>query len=251
MYPNLFGIEGFSYTLMLIIGVVFSIVVVALYLRKTKFNLLDLIICALAAVFFGIIFAILFENLYEAIQHAYYGQPQKWTWGMTFFGGLFGGVIAFFVTYRFYYRKHNSSILKEILIISPGAITLAHGFGRLGCFLAGCCYGKETDIGGIIFPGMSVAVLPTQLYEMGFLFILSVLLIIFAFKKTTMYTMPIYMICYSIFRFIIEFFRGDQRGQIPGLSPSQYWCIVILLAGIVLIWLYKKYLFKRGDSNEI
>lgn len=251
MFPNLLGFENSSYILMLLLGVAAAIIVVAIYLKRIKYNLLDLIVCALSAVFFGIIFAILFQNLYDAIEHAYYNQPQSWTWAMTFFGGLAGGAAAFLLTYRFYYLKHNDSILNELLIIAPCGISLAHAFGRLGCFLAGCCYGQPTDSWiGIKFVTTGTKVVPTQLFEMIFLFALAIVTGIFAFKNTTIYTMPIYLISYGIWRFTIEFFRGDHRGGLPGLSPSQYWSIILILGGLVLIYLYKKkILFGKVDNK--
>jgi len=250
MYPNLLGFENSSYILMMILGVIFSIVIVGVYLKRVKYNLLDLIVCALSAVFFGVIFAILFQNIYDAIEHAYLNQPQKWTWAMTFFGGLIGGVIAFLVTYRIYYVKHNPPIINDLLKIAPCAITGAHAFGRLGCFLAGCCYGKETDSWiGIKFVTTTNKVIPTQLFEMIFLIILTIILAIFAFKEITIYEMPIYLISYGIWRFVIEFFRGDHRGGLPGLSPSQYVAILMFIAGIVLIVLYKKKIL-MGVKNE-
>ena len=60
------------------------------------------------------------------------------------------------------------------------------------------------------------------------------------------------MISYGVFRFIIEFYRGDERGQLQGLSPSQYWCIALLVGAIVLFFLYKKWIFKTEvKSDEI
>lgn len=251
MYPNLLGFENSSYILMIAVGVIAAIVIVSLYLKKTKFNLLDLIVCTLAAVFFGIIFAILLQNIYDAIEHAYLNQPHAWTWAMTFYGGLIGGTAGFLLTYRFYYLKSNEPILKELLVIAPCAVTAAHGFGRLGCFLAGCCYGLPTEEWyGIKFQTTVGKVVPTQLFEMIFLFALAIVLGILAFKRDYLYTMPIYLIGYGLFRFIIEFFRGDHRGGLPGLSPSQFWSLVFILGGIVLIFVFKKIYGKEAQQIE-
>lgn len=249
MYPNLFGIEGFSMVAMILIGVIAAVIIVSIYLKRVKYSLIDFILCVLVTAFFGIVFGILFENIYEAIKISLAGGIPHWTWAMTFYGGLFGGVIAFLLMYKFYYRRSNPSIIKELLIIAPCGITAAHGFGRLGCFLSGCCYGIPTDAWfGIQFPGMAQKVIPTQLFEMIFLFILSIILGILAFKNITRYTMPIYMIAYAIFRFVIEFFRGDERGQLAGLSPSQYWCILLFVGAFVLIFFYKKKIFTKEQK---
>jgi len=251
MYPDLFGISGFSMTLMIIIGVIAAIVIILLYLKKVTYNKLDLLVCILATVIVGIIFAIIFENIYEAIKHSLYGQPQKWTWGMTFFGGLIGGVATFLLVYKLYYLKGNKPIMKELLTIAPCALTAAHAFGRLGCFLSGCCYGIPTNQWfGIQFPGMTNKVIPTQLFEMAFLFGLSILLGVAAFKEITNYTAVIYLISYSVFRFLIEFVRGDERGQLNGLSPSQYICIALFIGGLVLWYFYSTKIFAKEQVHE-
>ena len=253
MYPNLFGLEGFSMTFMILLGVLVASLIFIIYLKKrAHINSLDMILVILVTVGIGIIFAILFENIYEAIKASINGKSPSWTWGMTFFGGLFGGIVTFLLMYKYYYLKHNAPCLKEILIIAPGAICFGHAFGRIGCFLSGCCYGIEIE-NGILFPGHTSPVLPTQLIEMGFLFVLGTILIILPIKRISVYTMPIYLASYSVFRFIIEFFRGDERGQLAGLSPSQYWCIILLLLSIALIFIYRKINFASGEKydNEV
>lgn len=257
MYPDLFGINGFSMTFMIIVGAVMAAILLFIYLHKKGVHsnqFLDLAIVVIATVFMGVVFAILFENVYEAIKHNIYGQPQHWTWGMTFYGGLVGGIPTFLLVYKYYYLKHGEPILDKIVIIAPACITLGHAFGRIGCFLSGCCYGIETDPGsGIVFPGMDHAVVPTQLIESVFLFVLTAVLVVSAFRFDFSYNFVIYAVFYGIFRFIIEFFRGDERGQLVGLSPSQYWCIVLVVGAIPLYFYLKKKMPKSQEdkNNEI
>lgn len=255
MYPDLFGIEGFSMGLMMTLGALAAGLLTFFYLRKRgleKSGYIDFILVLLATVFMGIVFAMLFENLYEAIKNAILDKPVAWTWNKTFYGGLFGGVLTFLLMYRFYFLRHNPPIMKEILKIAPAAICLGHGIGRLGCFLNGCCYGIETDAWfGVMFPGHSHKVVPTQLLEMTFLLLLAVLLFIFAVKNVTNYSFVIYMAGYGAFRFLIEFIRGDERGELPGLSPSQYWCIVLVLGAVATYFLFKKVIYKEENSNAI
>ena len=254
MYPDLFGISGFSMTFMIIVGVVAASILLFVYLHKKGVrsnSIIDLSIVIISAVFFGIIFAILVENVYEAIKHSVNGQPQKWTWAMTFYGGLLGGVPAFLLTYKFYYLRNNKPILKDIIIIAPASITLGHAFGRIGCFLSGCCYGIETDAqSGVVFPGMDHPVVPTQMIESVFLFTMTVVLALFAFKYNFTYNFVIYVVFYGIFRFIIEFFRGDERGQLAGLSPSQYWCILLILLAYPLYILFKKKFKNQSEERN-
>ncbi len=102
-----------------------------------------------------------------------------------------------------------------------------------------------------MFPGMTQKVIPTQLIEMIFLLILGLILLFLALKKVSKYQMPIYMLSYGIFRFIIEFYRGDERGQIGVLSPSQYWCLILIIGSIVLAIFYGKVMYKRKNKHEI
>ena len=253
MYPNLFGIEGFSMVVMILLGVLAAATLFFIYLKKVrgKVAYLDLSLVIIATVLVGIVFAILFENIYEAIKHSIYGDYPHWTWGMTFYGGLFGGVVTFILMYRFYYLKNNEPIFGNILVIAPACIALGHAFGRIGCYLSGCCYGIETHTSlDVYFPIHNHSYLPTQLYEMAFLFVLSGVLAFLAFKKITRYTFSVYMLAYGTFRFIIEFFRGDERGQLMGLSPSQYWCILLLVGAVPLIFILRKLVFKEKE-NEI
>ena len=140
MYPDLFGIEGFSMTLMILLGATASLVLVLVFLKsrkEVKTNFLDLAIVIVFTVLIGLIGTILFENTYEAIKHAVYGEPQKWTWAMTFYGGLIFGVAAFLIIYKLYYLRHNPPIIKEILKIAPASICIGHAIGRIGCLLSG------------------------------------------------------------------------------------------------------------------
>lgn len=250
MYPNLFGINDFSYVVMIFLGVIAASFIFFIYLGKNgveKKSFLDLSIVIIVTVIVGIIFAILVENVYEAIKASVNNVAPKWTWAMTFYGGLVFGIPAFILMYRYYYLKNNPPIFKKILVIAPGSVAIGHAFGRIGCFLSGCCYGITTHTHlDVNFPGIGEH-LPTQLIEMAFLFILGGVLVFLAFKHVTNYTAIIYLFAYSIFRFVIEFFRGDERGQLAGLSPSQYWCIILFLLAGLLIYFYQKKVFKKDE----
>lgn len=247
MYPYIFNVID-SYVVMLLIGVLAALLLVSLYFKlvakKDKYFILDLLLSAIVAVLFGVVFACLFENLYEFVKDP---STYKWTFGMTFIGGLFGGVIGFLIMYFFYFKKRNGSAIKDLLIISPSCITLAHAFGRIGCFLSGCCYGKETDSSiGIKFPYLEHKVIPTQLIECIFLFILTAILLFLVLKYKFKYSFVVYLLTYGIFRFVIEFFRGDDRGAFLGIfSPSQVWCIIMVLGAIPLLFILKRIIFKN------
>lgn len=244
MFPDLFGIEGFTMSVLVVVGVFAACLVTFLYLKKfslKKNTYIDLAITVILTLISGFVFAVLFENLYESIKNAVINRPQHWTWSMTFYGGIFGGVAAFLLMYKFFFLRNNEPILSKMLVVAPGAIALGHAFGRLGCFFNGCCYGKETDKWyGVLFPGFAHKVIPTQFFEMIFLFILAAVLLVLAFKWNSKFTLPIYLISYGIFRFFIEFARGDERGQFGILSPSQYWSILLIVSGLIILILYIK-----------
>ena len=243
MYPYLFGVID-SYVVMIVVGVIAAFALVAFYFKYKKFSkkdILDVLICSSFAVAFGVVFALIFQAIYDL----------KWEWKLTFYGGLIGGVFGFLLTYFVFVKKDSTMRIDEVVKIAPAAITLAHGFGRIGCFLAGCCYGKETGTFlDIYFPILDKSVLPTQLYESIFLFILTGILLFLVFKKDFKYTFIVYLGSYSIWRFIIEFFRDDPRGGfIPFISPSQFWSIIIWISIIPLYMFLKKKVFV-SETNE-
>lgn len=252
MYPNLFGIPDSSYVIMIALGIITCFVLVVFYLKTRGFEktkIIDVLICACAAIVAGLIGAILTQNLYDLIANP---STYKWTWGMTFYGGLIFGVITFLLIYLLVIQKRGGIDIRYILIIAPAAITLAHGFGRIGCFLAGCCYGMETDLWfGLPCSFIDEANrIPTQLFESIFLFILSSGLSFAAFKYNFKFTMIVYMFGYSLFRFFIEFFRDDYRGgSFLGMSPSQVVCVAIFALIIPAFILFDRVIFKEEPKN--
>ena len=244
MYPKIFGIFD-SYVVMIVVGIIAAFGLLIYYFRKNRFSkrdVIDLLICSSFAVAFGIIGALVFEAIYE----------RQWNWGLTFYGGLFGGIAGFLFIYYVFVRKSSTLKIAECFKIAPPAITIGHAFGRIGCFLAGCCYGKPTDSWiGVKFPFLSEPVIPTQLIESIFLFLLTAVLLVLIFKFNFKYTFVVYLGAYSIFRFIIEFFRGDERGQFLGVfSPSQVWSIFIWIIIVPFFFILKKLVFVEKKSDE-
>ena len=124
------------------------------------------------------------------------------------------------------------------------SIALAQGFGRIGCFLAGCCYGKETDSHlSVVFQNSDfapnhVALIPTQIYSsiLDFLHFF-ILLYVAKHKKAEGEVAACYLILYSIGRFFLEFFRGDiARGNVGILSTSQFISIFTGIAGVAVLF---------------
>ena len=163
-------------------------------------------------------------------------------------GGVFyGGLILAVVVALVYIRKIGLPLWTTCDVFAPG-IAVGHVVGRFGCLFAGCCYGKPTTLPwGITFRDpfaqanvgtpLNQPLHPTQLYEAGAeLLILIVLLA--SERKGRPYpgrTFWLYMLLYAISRFIIEFYRGDERGTVGIFSTSQF--ISILLAPLAVIML--------------
>lgn len=133
-----------------------------------------------------------------------------------FYGGLLGGMLFTAI----YCKKQN---LKWFTFADSicAPLCLGHAIGRIGCFLAGCCYGTQTDLPiGVVYPQGGIApsgirLLPTQLMESAFLLILCVFLLVILRKKITGLAAGCYLTLYGIWRFAIEFFRDDNRGKYP------------------------------------
>ena len=157
--------------------------------------------------------------------------------GFVFFGGLINGIVALPVV-----RKvHKLDVLKIIRVVVP-CIPLAHAFGRIGCHLTGCCYGvKYSGIFCIVyhnnlFAPNNIGLFPVQLTEAVFNFILAAVLLIYLRKKGPVIgTIYIYIIGYSVARFILEFLRGDasERGFIYFLSTSQIISIILIIGTLL------------------
>ena len=158
--------------------------------------------------------------------------------GFVVYGGIIGGIYSAMA----YCRIKKMPFLKYFDLVMP-SVALAQGFGRIGCFLAGCCYGRETDSAlGIVFHNSSYApndvkLLPTQLISSGLDFLLcAVLILLDRKKKGDGQIAGAYLVLYSIGRFILEFYRGDLiRGNVGALTTSQFIAIFVALAGVVLI----------------
>ncbi len=219
--------------------------------RYTDFIFYD----AVFSIVFGFLSAALFQAFYNYLENP--EQGFRIGSGITFIGGLIGGVVAFLVIY-FIFRKHTHGKLTDILSIAPCCILIAHAFGRLGCLFAGCCHGEylgENYVFGGIFmrpnSGPDGYYVPIQLYESLFLFILFGVCSYLVLKKDFRHNLSIYLICYGIFRFVNEFFRSDSRGQFIGsLSPSQFWSIVMVIAGVGVYFLLEYIYNKRALKGE-
>lgn len=156
--------------------------------------------------------------------------------GMVFYGGFIGATIALLIYVKFS-KVCFKNVITDIFVI---CVPLFHTFGRIGCFLGGCCYGIESKFGFVahneLLPEMSgVRRFPVALIESGLNFLIFLfLLYLFKKEKKRGKLLFVYMIIYPTIRFCLEFLRGDEiRGIFFGLSTSQWLSIIIFAIGIV------------------
>lgn len=162
--------------------------------------------------------------------------------GYVVYGGIIFGVIFGYI----YCKKKQVSFLKYFDLVMP-SVAVAQGFGRIGCFFAGCCYGRETSSWLHIvythsdFAPNNVPLIPTQLLSSAGNFIIAAILFWYSRKSKTDGTVgSLYMILYSTGRFIIEIFRNDFRGAWGKWSTSQIISAVIFVAGLILMKTFHK-----------
>lgn len=163
--------------------------------------------------------------------------------GSVFYGGLLGGLAAAFL-----YCKIKKINAKKYLDATAMFIPLFHVFGRIGCFLSGCCFGAESKIGFIykyspVEFANNVRRFPIQLAE-AFCNLLIFLIILYLFKRNILKDrlLTLYLILYPTCRFFLEFFRGDTyRGFLLGFSTSQIISVLLLVIAVpILIFSQKK-----------
>lgn len=178
-------------------------------------------------------------------------------------GGVFyGGLILAVIVSIWYIRRQGLPLWTTCDVFAPG-IALGHVVGRLGCLMAGCCFGKPADVPWAITfidPAASVngtplgvPLHPTQLYEAGAeLVILGLLLATERrgrpFPGRTFWT---YMLLYAVSRYVVEFYRGDPRGVVLGMSTSQFISLLIgPLSVVMLVWLARRQSAPSPESAQ-
>ena len=157
--------------------------------------------------------------------------------GFVFYGGLYGALLAIW-GYTKLTKVKFDLILKAFLPMIP----LIHGFGRLGCFCAGCCYGRVSERWGVVFSHSEIApngvpLLPVQLIEAMAVFALFFMLWRMSRRGADgRYMLGVYLFLYSAERFLLEFLRGDAyRGILWDVSISQAIAVLSIFGSILLI----------------
>lgn len=173
--------------------------------------------------------------------------------GWVVMGGILGGILGGYL-----YCRWQKLPAWRFFDLGLASVALAQGFGRIGCFLAGCCYGMETDGPLAVtfthsdFAPNGVPLVPTQLISSALDFLLFFFLIFYDKKiqKKAGEVTAWYLILYSAGRFVLEFWRGDTlRGFVGPLSTSQFMGIFTFAAGIFLLILRRR--SKSGEEAPL
>ena len=236
MYPVLLSIgpvRVFSYGAMVALGIFLAILLLRSSARRALVDsdtIVDLAITTVLSGFAGarIFYVVQFWDYFQKHPLAIF---KIWEGGIVLYGGLIGGLLGFSIFILI--RKLHFIRLLDVFV---PAMALAQGFGRIGCFLNGCCFGIETNVAwAVSFPFLSHPAHPTQLYEAAFCFLLAGILVVLSRRNPNEGVVSMtYFIAYPAGRFLFEFLRGDNAKVLLHLTASQWISIVIIAATVVL-----------------
>ena len=169
---------------------------------------------------------------------------------------VYGGIIVGALVGILYCRIKKLPCWEYFDLLAP-SIAVAQGFGRIGCFLAGCCYGRPTDtFWGVTFPEGSFApagvpLIPTQLISSAGDFIITGILLVYSkHNKKAGNVGILYMLLYGIGRFLVECLRSDDRGTVGLLSTSQFISIGIVILAIILFFRHQIFKNTKKENSE-
>ena len=258
MYPYPIFLDVDLYTIFLTIGILGAIITYRVFAEKKNiyWRVQNLVIfTAAASVIVGYFSAVLFQAFYNIEQRGYFVIDAKT--GATFYGGLIGGAACFLAVYFcaghfiFKNKEHIKSFF-DVADIAAASIAIAHGLGRIGCLMAGCCHGGKTEEWyGIYMMAMGYKVVPIQLYEALFLFALFGFFV-WRLLKNKGCNLSLYMAIYGAWRFVIEYFRKDYRGStvVDFLSPSQFIAILMIIGSVALYFTQRAVLKRKSENAE-
>lgn len=246
MHPiliNIGGLKLYAYGLFVALGFITAMLFSKRQAKKNAINpevINDLVLIILVSAIAGS------RILYVVINFSFYKDDfpavfKIWDGGLVFYGGF---VLAL-ASSILYVRLKGLSFFQTADIISP-SLALGHAVGRIGCFFAGCCYGKPSSLPWAVtftdpnsLAPLGVPLHPTQLYSViSNLLIFFLLLFLSRIKKYHGMVFFSYIILYSAFRFVIEMFRGDFRGSFlnSALSMSQGVGVILSVVSVIILF---------------
>jgi len=244
MHPvlfEIFGIKIYSYGLLMAVGILGTVAVATHLAKKDNISVDSVYDLSFIVVIFSILGARVFYVLnnipYYLLHPAEIFLLNRG--GLVFYGGLVGGFIAAFI----FLKRNHLPIWKMGDLLFAG-LPLGQAFGRMGCFLNGCCFGLPTaQSWGIIFPpgripfdhyGDFVSIHPVQLYNSAINFLIFLILsTVYEDKKFDGLIIILYGMLYATSRFITEFYRGD----VPLYGPftiAQWISSIVILFSLLL-----------------
>ena len=248
MHPILFEINGwpiYTYGVLLAAAYLAALQLAVVRARRRGLDgtrIMDLGIYLIIAALVGA------KLLYLIVDFDHFRAQPKDLFSLFRVGGVFyGGLIFALLAAIFLVRRYQLRIWTVADLFAPG-IALGHVIGRLGCLFAGCCYGIPTSRPwGITFTDQAAALNsgtplgvplhPTQLYDAGAELLIMVFLLVTERRGKTFEgrTFWLYMLLYAISRYIVEIFRGDERGTLMGMATSQFISVLIVPLAIVML----------------
>jgi phosphatidylglycerol:prolipoprotein diacylglycerol transferase len=243
MHPTLYTFDLFgaarpvySYPILLALGVIAGVLFILRSARRQGVDPQPLVVLSLVVLVASLVGAHL---TYALVTWSFDGA------GLVFYGGLVGGLAAFYV----YCKSSALPLARTVDLFAPG-LALGHAIGRVGCYLAGCCYGKPTaSVLGVRFPlDPTSARHPTQLYEAaGELALFALLVSLSPRKRFHGQLAVVYLIGYAALRFALELIRDDtDRGAMLSLSTSQWIALAMIPAALVFRARARRVLDEKG-----
>lgn len=255
MHPfvTIFGRDLSTYSLCALVGVCAAMLVVWRCSKRRGLDPADSLVAlvfALVGLLIGgsLLYGITNLPLLVDIATSFgdYAGPLEWLGALaSCFGGIvfYGGCIGAFVGLVLYSRSQRWELADRLDVFAV-AVPIFHAFGRIGCFMAGCCYGIEwSGPGAVVFSEGIVAFangaprFPVQLVESGIEFALFAVMLALFFRGALRGRLVcVWALCYAPARFLLEFLRGDAyRGFLGPLSTSQWISIAVIVAAIAYL----------------
>lgn len=261
MFPDLLSIGPFTlhtYGLLVAIGFLVAILVTVKIGKKTEGippqRIMDMGFVIILSAIVGS------RLMYVLMNFPYYRKYpldifKIWEGGLVFSGGI----IAVLLTILWYVRRQGLSFWEVCDLWAPG-VAIGQAIGRIGCLMAGCCYGRPTSLKwGVVFTDphslapRNVALHPTQIYSsISGSIIFIVLILLYAKKKFAGQVFLWFLILHSTARLAIERFRGDDRGMLFGsdVSITQLVTIVVLFGSVITLLVLKSRISRRGEDQR-
>jgi phosphatidylglycerol:prolipoprotein diacylglycerol transferase len=250
MHPILFEIGSwpvYSYGVLLAAAYLAGLQLAVIRARRAGLNatrVMDLGIYLIIAALVGA------KLMLVAVDFEYFRAQPRELLSLVRAGGVFyGGLLGALVVGLWLVKRYELPVWKTADIYAPG-IALGHVIGRMGCLLAGCCYGRPTDAAwGITFTNPAAAanvgtplgqpLHPTQLYDAGAELLILIALLVFERRGRQFpgRTFWLYMLLYAVSRYVVEIYRADPRGIMLGMSTSQF--VSLLVAPLAIIMLLR------------